>query len=147
MANEQNLVSLATRTPQERTAIAKKGQEASTRVKREKASIKKSLNKILTCGFTLPTEIKDGDIKLFVDKLNNLGIDTKNMELIDLMNCGQILASIGGNSNAYKTLLEVNGETEVIESGTPTIEINVVDNSNLEKTLYETNKHSEDVKR
>ena len=39
MANPQNLVSLTTRTQQERTEIARKGQKASTEVKRRKASI------------------------------------------------------------------------------------------------------------
>lgn len=111
--------------------------------RRENASIKKSLIKILNSGFKLPKEIKDGDIKLFIDKLNNLGVNTNEMDLVDLMNCGQILSSIGGNSNAYKTLLETNGEQEVQEGiNTPVVEINVVDNSNLEKILYEENRHN-----
>lgn len=40
MANEQNLVSLATRSQRERTEIARKGQEASAKAKRENKLIK-----------------------------------------------------------------------------------------------------------
>ena len=38
MANEQNLVSLASRPERERKEIARKGQIASTKVKRERAT-------------------------------------------------------------------------------------------------------------
>lgn len=40
MANEQNLVSLATRSQRERSEIARKGQEASAKAKRENKLIK-----------------------------------------------------------------------------------------------------------
>lgn len=40
MANEQNLISLATRPQRERSEIARKGQEASTRAKKENKLIK-----------------------------------------------------------------------------------------------------------
>ena len=40
MANEKNLVSLATRSQRERTEIARKGQEASTKAKKERKLIK-----------------------------------------------------------------------------------------------------------
>lgn len=112
--------------------------------RRENASLKKSLVKLLNCGFKLPTNIVDNDIKDFVGKLNSIGIDTNNMPLTDLITCGQILSAIGGKADNYKTLLEVNGETEIVQQGTPNIEINVVDNSNLEKAMYETNRHNQD---
>lgn len=47
MANSQNLVSLATRTQQERTEIARKGQIASTEAKRQKATMLSVLEKVL----------------------------------------------------------------------------------------------------
>jgi hypothetical protein len=43
MANEQNLVSLATRTQRERQEIARKGQEASTKAKAEKKLIRERI--------------------------------------------------------------------------------------------------------
>ena len=47
MANEQNLVSLATRTERERKEIARKGQIASTKAKKEKATMLQMLEKCL----------------------------------------------------------------------------------------------------
>lgn len=150
MANPQNLVSLATRTQQERTEIARKGQKVSTEIKRRKASIRDSLNKILTSGFKLPEEINDADIEKWVKKLNSIGVDTKNMELIDLMNCGQILSAIGGNANNYKVLLEANGENipEQEEVNHPKVKKiqEIIDNSNLEGVIYEANRLQQDAK-
>ena len=47
MANEQNLIPFTERTPRERTEIARKGQIASTKAKREKATMLSTLEKIL----------------------------------------------------------------------------------------------------
>lgn len=143
MANTENLVSLGDRTMEEQRKIATMGGKASGEARRRKASIRNSLINILNSGFKLPTEVKDKDIKEFVDKLNAIGVDTKQMEIIDLINCGQILGAIGGKADNYKTLLEVNGElVEDTPNYTPLIEDveQVVDNSNLEKVLYEANK-------
>lgn len=143
MANTENLVSLGDRTMEEQRKIATMGGKASGEARRKKASIRNSLINILNSGFKLPTEVKDKDIKEFIDKLNAIGVDTKQMEIIDLINCGQILGAIGGKADNYKTLLEVNGElVEDTPNYTPLIEDveQVVDNSNLEKVLYEANK-------
>lgn len=143
MANPENLVSLGDRTTSEKREIAIKGGIASGETRRRKASIRNSLINILNSGFKLPTEIKDKDIKEFVEKLNAIGVDTKQMKLIDLINCGQILGAISGKADNYKTLLDVNGElVEDTSSYTPNIEDveQVIDNSNLEKVLYEANK-------
>jgi len=143
MANTENLVSLGDRTMEEQRKIATMGGKASGEARRRKASIRNSLINILNSGFKLPTEVKDKDIKEFIDKLNAIGVDTKQMEIIDLINCGQILGAIGGKADNYKTLLEVNGElVEDTPNYTPLIEDveQVVDNSNLEKVLYEANK-------
>ena len=143
MANTENLVSLGDRTMEEQRKIATMGGKASGEARRRKASIRNSLINILNSGFKLPTEVKDKDIKEFIDKLNAIGVDTKQMEIIDLINCGQILGAIGGKADNYKTLLEVNGELiEDTPTYNPAIEDveQVVDNSNLEKVLYEANK-------
>lgn len=144
MANEQNLISLGDRTTEEKREIAIKGGLASGESRRKNASIKQSLKRILNSGFKLPTEIKDEEVKGFVSKLNSIGVDTKNLDLVDLMNLGQILSAIGGKAENYKALLEITEESNN-DKGTPSIEINVVDNSNLEKVMYETNRHNEDA--
>lgn len=131
------------RSEEEARLLGQKGGIASGEARRKKASIRNSLINILNSGFKLPTEVKDKDIKEFIDKLNAIGVDTKQMEIIDLINCGQILGAIGGKADNYKTLLEVNGElVEDTPNYTPLIEDveQVVDNSNLEKVLYEANK-------
>lgn len=144
MANEQNLISLGDRTTKEKREIAIMGGIASGQSRKKNASIKNSLKRILNSGFKLPTEIKDEEVSSFVKKLNAIGVDTKNLDLVDLMNLGQILSAIGGKAENYKALLEINEESSN-DKGTPSIEINVVDNSNLEKIMYETNRHNEDA--
>lgn len=144
MANEQNLISLGDRTTKEKREIAIMGGIASGQVRKKNASIKQSLKRILNSGFKLPTEIKDEEVKSFVSKLNSIGVDTKNLDLVDLMNLGQILSAIGGKAENYKALLEITEESSN-DKGTPSIEINVVDNSNLEKVMHETNRHNEDA--
>lgn len=148
MANSKgyanNLIPLNERTKDEQKVITTMGGLASGESRRKNASIKQSLKRILNSGFKLPTEIKDEEVKLFVNKLNAIGVDTKNLDLVDLMNLGQILSAIGGKAENYKALLEITEESSN-DKGTPSIEINVVDNSNLEKVMYETNRHNEDA--
>lgn len=148
MANEENLIPMNELTKKEQRKIATMGGYASGEARRKKALIRDSLTKILQSGFKLPAEVEDTDIKNLIKKLNAVGIDTKKMELTDLINCGQILGAIGGKADNYRMLLESNGElTEREEEikATPTLQIELVDNSNLEKTLYEENKHSENA--
>ena len=44
--------------------------------------------------------------------------------------------AVQGNATNYKTLMEANEEIET-NNETPSININVVDNSNLEKVMYQ----------
>lgn len=134
---------LGKRTTEEQLKIATMGGIASGQVRKKNASIKQSLKRILNSGFRLPTEIKDEEVKGFVKKLNSIGVDTKNLDLVDLMNLGQILSAIGGKAENYKTLMDIIEEQE--DTGTPIVEINVVDNSNLEKVLYEENRHNKNA--
>ena len=121
----------------------KMGGIASGEARRKKASFRNSLNKILNSGIKLPVNVEDKDIKEYITKLESIGIDMKNVELIDLMTLGQVLGAIGGKNDNYRTLLELNGE--LLENNedttTPSLQITLKDNSNLEKTLYEENKH------
>lgn len=121
----------------------RKGGIASGETRRKNASIRNSLKRILNSGFKLPTEIKDEEVKGFVSKLNSIGVDTKNLDLVDLMNLGQILSAIGGKAENYKALMDITEDTQ--DTGTPIVEINVVDNSNLEKIMYEENRHSKNA--
>lgn len=147
MANSKgyanNLIPLNERTKDEQKEITTMGGLASGESRRKNASIKQSLKRILNSGFKLPTEIKDEEVKLFVSKLNSIGVDTKNLDLVDLMNLGQILSAIGGKAENYKTLMEITEDTQ--DTGTPIVEINVVDNSNLEKIMYEENRHNKNA--
>ena len=131
------------RTPEEQQAIARQGGIASGIVRKQKASFRNSLNKILNSGIKLPATIEDKDIKDYISKLDSIGIDTKSVELIDLMTLGQVLGAIGGKNDNYRTLLELNGELleNKIDAPTPKLDITIKDNSHLEKDLYEENKH------
>lgn len=131
------------RSGQEAVEQGRKGGIASGESRRRNASIKQSLKRILNSGFRLPTEIKDEEVKGFVKKLNSIGVDTKNLDLVDLMNLGQILSAIGGKAENYKALMDITEEQE--DTGTPIVEINVVDNSNLEKVMYEENRHNKNA--
>lgn len=147
MANSKgyanNLIPLNERTKDEQKVITTMGGLASGESRRKNASIKQSLKRILNSGFRLPTEIKDEEVKGFVSKLNSIGVDTKNLDLVDLMNLGQILSAIGGKAENYKALMDITEEQE--DTGTPIVEINVVDNSNLEKVMYEENRHNKNA--
>lgn len=122
MANNENLVSLATRTQQERTEIAKKGQIASTKVKREKKTMRETLKEML-------------------EEVADIEGNTKNLTYKQLATLGLIKGSILGNNANYKTIMETIGETEA-ENSTPTLKIEISDNSKLEGVLYEANRPS-----
>lgn len=87
MANEQNLVSLATRPERERKEIARKGQKASTEAKKEKATMKKALEMLL-------------------DEQNKKSGKTYR----ELATLGLIQGAIKGKSENYRLILELLGE-------------------------------------
>ena len=45
--------------------------------------------------------------------------------------------AVQGNATNYKTLMEANNEVETDLTETPSVTVNIVDNSNLEKVMYE----------
>lgn len=150
MANNQNLQpikkgELSSEEAKRRGSI---GGIASGKARRQKALFKDSLQKILASNIKIPTidpnkPIKmDKDILNLLEKLESIGVNTKELPLIDLITLGQILGAIGGRSENYRTLIEVNGdllENESNELKLTTID-EIVDNSNLKKVLYEENK-------
>lgn len=146
MANNQNLKPV--RSEKEARELGQKGGIASGKARRQKAMFKDSLQKILASNIKIPTidpnkPIKmDKDILNLLEKLESIGVNTKELPLIDLITLGQILGAIGGRSENYRTLIEVNGdllENESNELKLTTID-EIVDNSNLKKVLYEENK-------
>ena len=146
VANTQNLKPV--RTEKEARELGQKGGIASGKARRQKAMFKDSLQKILASNIKIPTidpnkPIKmDKDILNLLEKLESIGVNTKELPLIDLITLGQILGAIGGRSENYRTLMEVNGdllENESNELKLTTID-EIVDNSNLKKVLYEENK-------
>lgn len=122
MANNENLVSLATRTQQERTEIARKGQIASTKVRREKKTMRETLKEML-------------------EEVADIEGNTKGLTYKQLATLGLIKGSILGNNANYKTIMETIGETE-IENSTPTLKIEISDNTKLEGVMYEANRPS-----
>lgn len=107
------------RTTEEQQAIARMGGIASGEARREKATFKKQLEMIL-------------------DEKNSKGKTYR--ELITL---GQIKSAIDGKAENFKLIMQVLGELQEQESTeTPSVNINIVDNSNLEKVLYEDNNKS-----
>lgn len=96
MANEQNLVSLATRTERERKEIAKKGQKASTEAKRKKATMISVLEKMLD---EVPTKDNEGGLT--------------NRELATL---GLIKGARQGYSKNYEIIQDLMGKKEQKDS-------------------------------
>ena len=75
MANEQNLIPMASRTPRERQEISRKGQKASTEAKRARKTMKETLLMMLAEGNT-----QDNITLALLDKA--LKGDTKAYEVI-----------------------------------------------------------------
>ena len=145
MANEQNLIPFTSDQDREQAKInGKKGGVASGIARREKATMRKSLEMLLNSNINID-KIDDMSINDLKNKLKMLGTDTSKMKVEDLVNAGLILGAVFGNANNYKTIIETKGETTEEKNNTPTLLLEVVDNSKLEKTLYEENKPRENV--
>lgn len=136
MANEQNLIPFTSdQDREEARKNGKKGGVASGIARREKASFKKSLETLLNSDL----KITQGAI---YDRFLAMGIDISGKSLTEIANLGLLFGAIEGNATNYKTLMETNNEISsdgVVTS--PTLKVELVDNSNLEKVLYEENRH------
>lgn len=111
MARE-DLIPMNKRTKEEQKEIATMGGKASGVARREKATMKKTLEMLL--------EEKNSKGKTFRE-LSTLGL---------------IKGAVDGKADNYKTMLMLLGELEEQEHNTPEVNINIVDNNLLEKTLY-----------
>ena len=121
-----------TLTPKEQSM----GGIASGEARRRQASLRQALKDIL-----------NSDIKLtkgtIYDTYKAMGIDISKFTPEELASIGLLFGAINGNATNFKTMLEANNE-EGESSSTPTLNVNIIDNSKLESTLYEENKHNED---
>ena len=117
---KEDLIPMNKRTEEEQKKIAKMGGIASGEARREKATMRKQL-------------------EMCLEMTNNKGQTYKQLATLGLLK-----GAINGNASNYKTIVEVLGElvAEENNSNTPTLKIEVVDNSNLEGVLYEENKHN-----
>lgn len=116
MANIENLRPI--QSTNEARELGKKGGIASGQARREKATMKKTLEMLL-------------------ESKNNKGITYR-----ELATLGLIQGAVKGNAQNYKVILETLGELLESEGkDAPILNINVIDNSHLEKDLYEANKH------
>ena len=110
MANEQNLRPSEYKLSQEE---AKRGGIRSGEVRREKATMKKTLEMLLN------------------EK------NSKGKTYRELTTLGLIKGAVDGKAENYKTIVQLLGELQEQVNETPSLNINIVDNSNLEKVLYE----------
>lgn len=130
MANEQNLRPSEYKFTQEDT---KKGQIASAKVRKERATMKKAIEWLL-----------NSDIKItkgsMYDYYQKQGLDISKLNPTQLATLGLWQGALQGNATNFKTLMEANNEIVEESTSTPTIKIEINDNSNLEGVMYEANK-------
>ena len=119
---QENLIPLNERTKEEQREIARQGGIASGKVRQEKATMRKTLELLLD----EVAKIEGNDEKLTYRQLATLGL---------------LKGAIEGKAENYKTALQVLGELQEEESNeTPSVTINIVDNSNLEEVMYNEDK-------
>lgn len=137
MANEQNLVSLADRTTEEKRDIAIKGGQVSGQVRKEKATFKKAIEWLVNSDI----KITKGDL---FEIFKKQGLDISKLNPTQLATLGLWYGALQGNATNYKTLMEANNEIVEDTTSIPTIKIEINDNSNLEKALYEEDRLNKD---
>lgn len=118
--NVDNLIPMDQRSEEEVRELGRKGGIASGEVRRENATMRKRLQALLN------------------SKTEN------GKEYADLVELGLIANAIdknkGGNPRAYELIARMLGEIDTEPPReTPTVNINIVDNSSLEGAMYEDN--------
>lgn len=106
------------RTREQHSADSRKGGIRSGEVRREKATMKATLEMLLD----QVANIKDNENKLTYRQLTTVGL---------------LKGAIEGKAENYKTIVQLLGELQEQTNVPPSLNINIVDNSNLEKVLYE----------
>ena len=117
----ENLINLKDRTPEERKKIAKMGNVAGLEARKKRKLMREILEDKLM--------------------LTETGEELTYQEKATL---GLIKGAIDGKAENYKTILEVLGELGITNGNeTPSVSINIIDNSALEKALYDENRKEE----
>lgn len=116
MANNENLKPVQSK--EEARELGRKGGIRSGEVRREKATMRKTLEMMLD----EVADIEGNENKLTYKQLATIGL---------------LKGAIRGDNANYKTILEVIGEMQEPDNETPSVQINIVDNSNLEGVMYE----------
>lgn len=130
MANEQNLKPIETLSNEEAKKRGKNGGIRSGEVRREKATFKNAIKWLLESDI----KITDGNIhKAF----KNSGIDISKLKPTQVATIGLWYGAVQGNATNYKTLMEANNEIDTVAGETPSVTVNIVDNSDLEKVMYD----------
>lgn len=130
MANEQNLKPIETLSNEEAKKRGKNGGIRSGEVRREKATFKNAIKWLLESDI----KITDGNIhKAF----KNSGIDISKLKPTQVATIGLWYGAVQGNATNYKTLMEANNEIDTTITETPSVTVNIVDNSDLEKVMYD----------
>lgn len=140
---KEDLIPLNKRTKDEQKEITSKGGVASGKARRERATLKKATEWLMTVDLS---EIKTKDFEKgsLAEFFSTRGFDISNLDASKLATLGNWLGAVYGNSSNYRTLGDYNNETvEDSSMATPTLKIEVNDNSKLEKVLYEENRPKE----
>lgn len=117
--NEDNLIPMSERSKEEVREIARKGGINSGIARKQKATLKKTLEQLLD---TIPKSESNPEGKTFRE----------------LTTQGLMIGAINGKAENYKLMAQMLGELEEEQTNeTPSVTITVVDNSNLEKAMYE----------
>lgn len=111
------------RTTEEQHKIAIAGGKASGKVRQEKATMRKTL-------------------EMMLDEVADIEGNENNLTYKQLATIGLLKGAIRGDNANYKTILEVIGEMQEQNNETPSVQINIVDNSNLEGVMYESDTKS-----
>lgn len=119
-------------THEELVANASKAGKASVEAKRKRKSLREKAQLLMSLSIQDPNELS---------KAQELGLDEKDIdiEMMNLIHMLNIIKKENFNSvgafNSLKDLTEVQDNNKE----TPSVNINIVDNSNLEKVFYENN--------
>ena len=116
MAKEDNLIPFTSEQSREEARInGRKGGIASGEARREKATMKKTLEMLLN------------------EK------NSKGKTYRELSTLGLIKGAIDGKAENYKIMIQLLGELQEEQTSTPELKIEIVNNESLEKVMYENN--------
>ena len=105
------------KTGEKQVEIARRGGIASGEAKREKATMRKTLESML-------------------DEVAKIKNNPNGLTYRQLATLGLIKGAADGKAENFKVITDTIGETTA-ENTTPEININIIDNSTLEKALYD----------